>query len=40
MAPEALSSCKYSYKSDIWAIGLIFLEMLNGKCPWKSKTES
>ena len=30
----------YSAKSDIWAIGVIFFEMLTGHTPWKAKTES
>jgi serine/threonine protein kinase len=30
----------YSFKSDIWAIGVIFYEMLTGKTPWRAKTES
>ena len=39
MPPEALSSNKYTYKSDIWALGVIFYELLNGKTPWRAKTE-
>lgn len=43
MAPEILSeellkSIKYSEKSDIWAIGITYLEMLTGKRPWKART--
>ncbi len=38
MSPEALNENKYSYKSDIWALGVIFYEMLTGKTPWKAKT--
>jgi serine/threonine protein kinase len=30
----------YSPKSDVWAIGVIFYEMLTGKTPWKAKTET
>jgi serine/threonine protein kinase len=40
MPYEALSDNIYSYKSDIWAIGVIFYEMLTGKTPWRAKTES
>jgi serine/threonine protein kinase len=40
MSYEALTSNVYSFKSDLWAIGLTFLEMLTGKTPWKSKTEN
>lgn len=39
MPPEALNQNKYSYKSDIWALGIIVFEMLTGKAPWKAKTE-
>ena len=38
MPPEALNDNKYSFKSDIWAIGVIFYELLTGKTPWKAKT--
>lgn len=37
MAPEALKKNQYSYMSDIWAIGMIFYEMLTGLNPWKNK---
>ena len=40
MPIEALNDNIYSYKSDIWAIGVIFYEMLTGKTPWRAKTES
>jgi serine/threonine protein kinase len=39
MPPEALNENKYSFKSDIWALGVIFYEMLTGKTPWRAKTE-
>lgn len=40
MPLEALNENLYSAKSDVWAIGVIFYEMLTGKTPWKAKTES
>jgi serine/threonine protein kinase len=40
MPLEALNDNQYSAKSDIWAIGVIFFEMLTGHTPWKAKTES
>lgn len=40
MPPEALNSNKYSHKSDIWAIGIIFYEMLTGTTPWTGRTET
>ena len=38
MPLEALNDNNYSPKSDIWAIGVIFYEMLTGHTPWKAKT--
>lgn len=38
MPLEALNDNQYSSKSDIWAIGVIFFEMLTGHTPWKAKT--
>lgn len=38
MPLEALVGNKYGFESDIWAIGVILLEMLLGKVPWKAKT--
>lgn len=40
MPYEALNDNIYSFKSDIWAIGVIFFEMLTGKTPWRAKTET
>lgn len=34
MPPESLEKSIYSFKSDIWAIGVIFYEMLTGNMPW------
>jgi serine/threonine protein kinase len=39
MPPEALNDNKYSFKSDVWAIGVIYYELLTGRTPWKAKTE-
>ena len=39
MAPETLINNEYSLQSDIWAVGVIFLEMLTGSIPWKAKSE-
>jgi serine/threonine protein kinase len=39
MPPEALLHNRYSYKSDIWALGVIYYEMLFGRVPWNARTE-
>ena len=33
MSPEAYNKNRYSEKSDVWALGIIFYEMLTGKTP-------
>lgn len=40
MPLEALNDNLYSSKSDVWAIGVIFYEMLTGNTPWRAKTEA
>jgi serine/threonine protein kinase len=37
MAPESLKKNDYSFKSDIWALGIIFYEMLFNDTPWRAK---
>ncbi|KRX06263.1 Protein kinase-like domain [Pseudocohnilembus persalinus] len=37
MAPQILQNQKYTVKSDIWSIGLIFYQMLFGKTPWPAR---
>jgi serine/threonine-protein kinase ULK2 len=39
MAPESLRKNDYSFKSDIWALGIIFYEMLFSDTPWRAKSE-
>lgn len=39
MAPEVLLRNHYSFKSDIWALGIIYYEMLFGRPPWNALTE-
>lgn len=36
MAPEVIKGNEYSAKADIWALGLVLLEMLIGDFPWSS----
>ena len=37
MSPQLLEKKKYTSKSDIWSIGIIYFEMLFGKVPWPGK---
>ena len=39
MAPESLKRNEYSYKTDIWSIGIIFYEMLTCDTPGRAKNE-
>ena len=39
MAPQSLKRNEYSFKSDIWSLGVIFYEILFSDTPWKAKTE-
>lgn len=40
MSPEALNEREYSRKSDVWALGVTFFEVLEGRDPWEVKTEN
>lgn len=39
MSPQILKKGKYTTKSDLWSIGLIYYEMLHGKTPWPAQNE-
>ncbi|XP_051149117.1 mitogen-activated protein kinase kinase 2 [Andrographis paniculata] len=36
MSPERISGSNYGYKSDIWSLGLVFLECAMGQFPYSS----
>ena len=36
MGPEALTHRIYSTKNDIWALGVVMFEVLEGKAPWEA----
>lgn len=36
MAPQILEQGKYSYKCDIWSLGVLFYQLVTGTIPWKS----
>lgn len=37
IAPELFFSENYDEKADIWALGILLYEMLNGSAPYKGK---
>ena len=39
MSPQILMKSKYTNKSDVWSIGLIYYEMMHASLPWNSITE-
>ena len=39
MSPESLLHNVYTYKSDIWSMGVLFYELLTGRTPWDCKNE-
>lgn len=38
MSPERISCKSYDYKSDIWSLGLVMIELATGIFPYESKT--
>lgn len=40
MAPQILSEQQYSYKCDIWALGVIMYELVVGRIPWTFKEKN
>jgi len=39
MSPQLLKGIRYTSKSDLWSIGLIYYEMLHGCTPWPANNE-
>ena len=39
MSPQILKKSKYTTKSDLWSIGLIYYEMLQGRTPWRASNQ-
>lgn len=39
MSPEMLQRKNYTYKSDIWSLGVVLFELVYGKLPWSGRTE-
>jgi len=39
MSPQILNHQKYTNKSDLWSVGLIYYELIHGMTPWPAKNE-
>lgn len=40
MAPQVVQKTSYSYKADIWSIGVILFELLNGLTPFHARNRA
>jgi len=40
MAPQVVQKSTYSYKADIWSIGVILFELLNGLTPFHARNRA
>jgi len=38
MAPEVLKGEIYTIKADVWSLGIVYFQMLFGRCPFESKS--
>ena len=39
MAPQIINLKKYSYKADIWSIGIILFELINSRTPFHANSQ-
>lgn len=39
MAPQVINNQKYSYKADIWSVGIILFELITTTSPFHAKTK-
>lgn len=39
MSPEALFNHTYGKENDVWSLGIVFYEILQGRAPWDPKNQ-
>lgn len=39
MSPEMILKKPYNHKIDIWGLGILFYEMIEGKAPFEGQTQ-
>jgi len=38
MSPEMIQNKHYDYKIDVWALGILFFELIAGHAPFRGNT--
>lgn len=39
MAPEVYAGTDYGMKADLWSLGIVYYQMIFGRCPYEGKSE-
>lgn len=39
MAPEMILKKQYNHKIDVWGLGILYFELIEGKAPFRGQTQ-